>query len=1460
MMKRPFLRAKRITSNPAMPAPAPRIAPLLLSPRRFIRGLAGIAAAFLPAIHGAVPMVALDASTYQTEHCLFVIDSTVTWGSPATAYNDIYASPFTRIKGHFATLTTRFPAAYFSICYMANTGQTTVPNYIDQIYKATGISTGLGSAGLGTTGDPNTPQSFSSVDFCRYNLTGQVFTPAIAVYDHELGHAWGVQFFNNVSGVGPGILGNGHWLANTTIDCQLGATYSADGGVSVNKIYGTPAEGFRYQRVDNLRSNDVSTFSEQQLYLMGLRETFPTTYALNSPVYQADLTMTAATVETYTHADGLARYGPRNPDYKVSPKKLRLGFVYIARDLAEINAVYQAIEQSIIQFTTGEVIDSVHYRFQVPFLVDTHYRATVDAKLSDLDGVATPTLSVTDTYVASASGTAVVNFVAADASGPAPVVSLVPAATQASVAGSTVNLAGLPDGVHFFTIKAENSAGKKAFGHFVVEVSRPASTTTVSTQPLSQTVTGGGTAIFSVAASGAPATYTYQWFRQAARSSTWNTLIDGGGFSGSTTSSLSVTGSTALDGDHFLCVVTNAAGTATSNAAGLVVTEIAPAFVTQPADRTVPLGSVANFSVSMVGAPLAYGYFGYQWQRKPAGTITWSNLVDGGGIVGSLTASLAVNGTTLAMSGDAIRCIVTNTSGASTSGSATLSINQPPAIVTQPQNVSAAAGATVSFTVVASGTAPLSYQWLKYSTPITGANSATLTLTNVQAADAAAYVVTITNVAGSAGSNAASLTVTGTSAPTISAHPQSLAVLTGATANFSVTATGTAPLAYQWSKGGSPIAGAVASSFSIPSAQLGDAGNYSVTVSNSAGAAISGTAVLTVTVAAVAPTITTQPQGVAVLIGAGASFSVVVNGTSPLTYQWRLNTNPIAGANSATYSIASPQLSDAGSYTVTISNSAGTITSAAANLSVSAAPPSVVTQPVSISVLTGASATFSVVASGTAPLTYQWSKAGGAISGATGSSLVLSNVQASDAGNYTVTISNAGGSVTSAPATLAVTASVIAPTISTQPHAVTVIAGSSASFSVLAGGTSPFTYQWSRNSAPINGATSATFAIASAQPADAGNYAVTVSNSAGSAISANALLTVTSVAVAIASQPQNSTAAMGGTVSFSVIASGTPPFSYQWYKDGMPIAGAISANLTLSAVTAADAGIYHAVVTGGSGSVSSQPATLSIAAVGALPTTLLANLSVRTTLGAGQKLIPGFVTTGNKILLLRLAGPTLTALGLGLSGLPDPTLQVFDSASRLIAENDDWDPNLTTTFSQLGAFPFSTGGKDSAVVATLSGPNSAFASGKSGDAGIVLMELYDTQVDYANRLVNVSARNRVGTGADVLILGFVITGTGTKQLLIRGVGPALTAYGVAGALANPTLDLLDVAGATLAHNDDWDAALAATFSRVGAFALEPGSKDAALVVALPPGIYSVRLSGFGGTTGEALAEVYEIWP
>ncbi|MDB6094871.1 MAG: Immunoglobulin I-set domain protein [Verrucomicrobia bacterium] len=393
-------------------------------------------------------------------------------------------------------------------------------------------------------------------------------------------------------------------------------------------------------------------------------------------------------------------------------------------------------------------------------------------------------------------------------------------------------------------------------------------------------------------------------------------------------------------------------------------------------------------------------------------------------------------------------------------------------------------------------------------------------------------------------------------------------------------------------------------------------------------------------------------------------------------------------------------------------------------------------------------------------------------------------------------------------------------------------------------GDAPLGFQWFRGTTPVP-------FFSYPQLSDAGTYTLSVTNPYGTVTSSPITLHVEPTTPTIITQPSPQVVSPGGIASFTVFATGIGQLQYQWYKDGSSIVGATDPTYIVNPISADSVGTYRCLVRGNTGSAESVPVMLQLGT-----SSHLSNLSVRLNISSGQSVIAGFVTNAPKSLLLRAAGPALNAYG--LAGFGDPKLEVFDRDSKSIGQNDNWDAALKPLFAQLGAFGFLDGSKDSAFTATLDGVNSAMGTGTG--SGTLLIELYDRDDTTQQRLVNLSARSQVGTGADILIAGFVISGTGSKRLLIRGVGPTLAKYGVSGVLADPKLEVFDSTAAKVASNDNWDAAVATAFAQVGAFTLDAGSKDAALVVDLPVGIYSVQLSGVGGTTGQGLIEIYEIEP
>jgi hypothetical protein len=422
-----------------------RPARLLLLAAAFLAALAPSFRSGTAQVNPPVPLLRLTDTVYQTEHCLFLIanSGSVVWPQ----YDSVYSQ--SNLSSYFSELKSRFPDDYFTICVLAKSlTPARAPIYTHLRWKATGIY------------DHGAP---GATDYCRYHLgSGTVIDGALGVFDHEIGHAWGVQ-----------ILGQpGHWLSNSTVDCQMADSYTDDGGYSVLKISGDEQSGFRWVRVDNLRRNETEVFSLQQLYLMGLNPSFPAFHVLGSPVYNADQTMSYSSLTRYDQSSMVAGYGERTPDFRTSQKRFKFGFVYVARDIAEVQEVYLPIERSINHFCNADTPDVSRYRFQVPFVYETRYRASADATLADLNGNARPSLTIQDPYVTSSDGTAQVRFTAVDPDGGAPTVACVPANSGCSVAGGQIRVTGLLDGVHFFTAAAVDAGGKKSFDHFVVEAHR----------------------------------------------------------------------------------------------------------------------------------------------------------------------------------------------------------------------------------------------------------------------------------------------------------------------------------------------------------------------------------------------------------------------------------------------------------------------------------------------------------------------------------------------------------------------------------------------------------------------------------------------------------------------------------------------------------------------------------------------------------------------------------------------------------------------------------------------------------------------------------------------------------------------------------------------------------------------------------------------------------------------------
>jgi hypothetical protein len=341
------------------------------------------------------------------------------------------------------------------------------------------------------------------------------------------------------------------------------------------------------------------------------------------------------------------------------------------------------------------------------------------------------------------------------------------------------------------------------------------------------------------------------------------------------------------------------------------------------------------------------------------------------------------------------------------------------------------------------------------------------------------------------------------------------------------------------------------------------------------------------------PVIVSQPQDVTVLAGQVGLLEVSVRSCPPLGYQWYFNqTNVVAEGTDATLGLTNIGWEQGGSYTVVISNGYGSVTSSAAVVTVEV-PARIVSNPVDVVVTNGDTVTLAVAAEGTGLLYYQWyfNETNVVVEG-TNAVLELSDVSMAQAGSYQVVVSNAYGSVTSAPATLTVFGP---PAIVSQPQPQTVTVGGVAVFAVSATGNPPPFYQWLLDGTNgLEGANGSMLTLSNVQDTQAGRYSVVVSNAMGSITSVPVVLTVLD-APAIAVQPLNITALEGGTVVFSVTALGKAPLAYQWYADcTRPIAGSTLSSLRLKEVTPAYSGNYCVAISNIYGSAFSQSATLRV--------------------------------------------------------------------------------------------------------------------------------------------------------------------------------------------------------------------------------------------------------------------------
>ncbi len=733
----------------------------------------------------------------------------------------------------------------------------------------------------------------------------------------------------------------------------------------------------------------------------------------------------------------------------------------------------------------------------------------------------------------------------------------------------------------------------------------------------------------------------------------------------------------------------------------------------------------------------------------------------------------------------------------------------------------------------------------------------------------------------------------------------------------------TGPLRYQWFKNGSALAGATRETLFLANVGVADEGRYraevrAFTVNEVVSSTEASLAVVAGESVPLAPVIVVAPEPRNLTAGEANSLAVRVAGYPTPTIQWLKNGTPIAGATDAVLTFTNPQSADAGSYSAVVTNASRAVRTSAVEVSVVVPPakPVFVVSPLArVSVALGGTITLGFTTQGNPAPTFQWLKNGvpffrseGAVEisnsanrtslrigpgGAVGAS--PGGAETSDAGTYSVVATNQFGSVTSDPVVLEVrppdvaglymtnvdptapesgTALYIRPDRTgtlTISSAVRPGAAATANLVVKDDGTfttvvpnplatdSPSTYGGSIRGDTVRiGATLSNFSAFAERTSAQGAFAAVAGYwraplTGGSTGFLHAIVSSQGDVVVVLQRTNGRVEALRGRLDATyALKRITPGFTFA------------SISLQFS-----PGGIFS----GAAVSLRELPANFSGTRVGAPLLNRLVDIATRSQAGAeSDSMIAGFVVTGGvpQSVLIRAVGPTLASFGLA-GALADSRLTLFRDSTK-IAENDDWGLSADATAIaqaaiRVGAFALPGGSKDAVLLATLApGAYSAQASAGAAAAnarGVALIEVYDAGETPASaaspRLANISTRGRVGTADDVLVAGIVVGGDAPKRVLIRAIGPGLSAFGLPDTLADTVLRLFR--GTTLMEeNDDWTSSseLISATKSVGAFALSTGSKDSALLVTLAPGSYTAQVSGARGATGIALVEVYEV--
>ena len=670
--------------------------------------------------------------------------------------------------------------------------------------------------------------------------------------------------------------------------------------------------------------------------------------------------------------------------------------------------------------------------------------------------------------------------------------------------------------------------------------------------------------------------------------------------------------------------------------------------LTQPTDVTAAPGTTAEFTVSAGGVNLSY-----EWQVKLTPNSAWDSITnDSFGGIYSATLTVPVASF---RDGYQFRCIVKNNTGTVISNTVKLTVLDKPVITKQPVDVTAADGATATYSVTATGTG-LSYEWQVKLTSdskwdsitnsaFKGVKTNTLTVPVVAWRSGYQFRCVVTNASGSTASDSAYLLVSSVAAPSISKQPLNVTAESGTSAKFSVEATGS-NLSYEWqvkltsdsywdSITNSAFKGINSATLTVPVVTWRNGYQFRCVVTNGAGTAISN--VVTLTVAGFEkPVITKQPLDVTAAPNTTVTYSVTATGTG-LSYEWQVKLTPgsdwdsitnsaFKGINTATLTVPVVAWRDGYQFRCVVTNSAGTVNSNAAKLTVGNPDKPVITkQPLDATAENGGKATYSVTATG-AGLSYEWqvkltpssdwdSITNSAFTGINTATLTVPVVTWRNGYQFRCVVSNAAGVTYSDAAKLTV-GSATKPVITKQPEDATAEDGTKATYTVMASGTG-LNYEWqvkltstsnwdSITNSAFTGIDTPTLTVPVVAWRNGYQFRCVITNAAGTVYSDAAKLTVTSVAKPeITKQPLNVTAVAGAKVTYSVTATGTG-LRYEWQVKLTPtsdwdsitndsFSGVHSATLSVPVASFRDGYQFRCVITNAAGTVYSNPATLTVA-------------------------------------------------------------------------------------------------------------------------------------------------------------------------------------------------------------------------------------------------------------------------